>query len=147
MTNLNEVEILLVEDNPHDAEMTLEALRKHRLANRVHHVEDGAEALAFMFGTGPYSERRAECNPKLVLLDLKLPKVDGLEVLRKMKSDERTQMTPVVVLTASEEEQDVVGSYRLGVNSYIVKPVDFEKFSDSMRQLGLYWLLVNRSPR
>ena len=147
MTNLNEIELLLVEDNPHDAEMTLEALKKHNLANRVHHVKDGAEALAFMFGTGVYSERKPECGPKLVLLDLKLPKVDGLEVLRKLKSDERTQMTPVVVLTSSEEERDVVGSYRLGVNSYIVKPVDFEKFSDSMRQLGLYWLLVNRSPR
>jgi two-component system response regulator len=147
MTELNEVEVLLVEDNRHDAEMTLDALKKHHLANRVHHVRDGAEALAFIFGTGIYSARKVECSPKLVLLDLKLPKVDGFEVLKKMKSDERTQMTPVVVLTSSNEERDVVASYRLGVNSYIVKPVDFEKFADSMRQLGLYWLLVNRSPR
>jgi two-component system response regulator len=147
MTDLNEIEVLLVEDNPHDAEMALAALKKHHLANRVHHVKDGAEALAFIFATGAYSTRKVECSPKVVLLDLKLPKVNGLEVLKKMKSDERTQMTPVVVLTSSNEERDVVGSYRLGVNSYIVKPVDFEKFSESMRQLGLYWLLVNRSPR
>jgi CheY-like chemotaxis protein len=147
MTDLNEIEVLLVEDNPHDAEMTLSALKKHHLANRVHHVKDGAEALAFIFATGAYATRKVECSPKVVLLDLKLPKVDGLEVLKKMKSDERTQMTPVVVMTSSNEERDVVGSYRLGVNSYIVKPVDFEKFSESMRQLGLYWLLVNRAPR
>ena len=147
MTDLNEIEVLLVEDNPHDAEMALGALKKHHLANRVHHVKDGAEALAFIFATGAYSSRKVECSPKVVLLDLKLPKVDGLEVLKKMKADERTKMTPVVVLTSSSEERDVVGSYRLGVNSYIVKPVDFEKFAESMRQLGLYWLLVNRSPR
>ncbi|HLF93241.1 MAG TPA: response regulator [Planctomycetota bacterium] len=147
MTDLNEIEVLLVEDNPHDAEMTLTALRKHNLANRLHHVEDGAEALAFMFATGAYSARKIECSPKVVLLDLKLPKVDGLEVLRRMKSDERTRMTPVVVLTSSNEERDVLDSYRLGVNSYILKPVDFEKFAESMRHLGLYWLLVNRSPR
>jgi CheY-like chemotaxis protein len=147
MTDLNEIEVLLVEDNPHDAEMTLLALEKHHLANRVHHVKDGAEALAFIFATGAYSARKVECSPKVVLLDLKLPKVDGLEVLKKMKADERTQMTPVVVLTSSNEERDVFASYKLGVNSYIVKPVDFEKFSESMRQLGLYWLLVNRSPR
>lgn len=147
MTDLNEIEVLLVEDNPHDAEMTLSALKRHHLANRLHHVKDGAEALAFIFATGAYSTRKVECSPKVVLLDLKLPKVDGLEVLKKMKSDERTQMTPVVVLTSSNEERDVFDSYRLGVNSYIVKPVDFEKFAESMRQLGLYWLLVNRSPR
>ena len=147
MTDLNEIEVLLVEDNPHDAEMTLGALKKHNLANRLHHVKDGAEALAFIFATGSYSTRKIECSPKVVLLDLKLPKVDGLEVLTKMKADERTRMTPVVVLTSSDEERDVCESYRLGVNSYIVKPVDFEKFSESMRQLGLYWLLINRSPR
>ncbi len=147
MSDLNEIEVLLVEDNPHDAEMTLAALRKHHLANRLHHVKDGAEALAFLFATGGYSGRKVECGPKVVLLDLKLPKVDGLEVLRKVKSDERTRATPVVVLTSSSEEQDVLESYRLGVNSYIVKPVDFEKFAESMRHLGLYWLLLNRSPR
>lgn len=147
MTDLNEIEVLLVEDNPHDAEMTLTALKKHNLASRLHHVKDGAEALAFLFAMGSYSSRKVECSPKVVLLDLKLPKVDGLEVLKRMKADERTQMTPVVVLSSSNEERDVFGSYRLGVNSYIVKPVNFENFAESMRQLGLYWLLVNRSPR
>ena len=147
MTDLNEIEILLVEDNPNDAEMTCEALKRHHLANRLHHVKDGAEALAFMFATGAYAARDVACSPKVVLLDLKLPKVDGLEVLKEVKSDERTRMTPVVVLTSSNEERDVLDSYRLGVNSYIVKPVDFEKFAESMRQLGLYWLLVNRSSR
>lgn len=147
MTDLNEIEVLLVEDNPHDAEMTLRALKKHHLANRLYHVNDGAEALAFIFATGAYSTRKVECSPKVVLLDLKLPRVDGLEVLKKMKADERTKLTPVVMLTTSNEDRDVLDSYRLGVNSYIVKPVDFEKFAESMRQLGFYWLLVNRSPR
>ncbi len=147
MTDLNETEVLLVEDNPNDAEMALSALKKHNLANRLHHVKDGAEALAFIFATGAYSTRKVECSPKVVLLDLKLPKVDGLEVLKKMKADERTRFTPVVVLTSSNEDRDVLDSYKLGVNSYIVKPVDFTKFAESMRQLGLYWLLVNRSPR
>ncbi len=147
MTGLDEVEILLVEDNPEDAEMTLRALRKHNLANHVHHVEDGARALAFLFATGAYSQRKVANGPKVVLLDLKLPKVDGLEVLARIKSDERTKTIPVVVLTSSKQDRDMVESYRLGVNSYIVKPVAFDQFLDAVRQLGLYWLLVNRVPR
>lgn len=135
-----QVEILLVEDNPQDAELALRALQKHNLANHVHHVEDGAQALDFIFGP-------AQSLPKVILLDLKLPKVDGLEVLRKLKSDERTKSTPVVILTSSKEERDLVDSYRLGVNSYIVKPVEFEKFVSAVGQLGLYWLLLNGLPR
>ncbi|MBI3856231.1 MAG: response regulator [Planctomycetes bacterium] len=147
MAEYDDVEILLVEDSAQDAELTIRALRKNNLANKVHHVKDGAQALAFVFATGEYSTRRSEMGPKVVLLDLKLPKVDGIEVLRKMKSDERTKMIPVVVLTSSSQDRDMVESYRLGVNSYIVKPVGFEKFLDAVKQLGLYWLLVNRIPR
>jgi CheY-like chemotaxis protein len=147
MTDINEVEILLVEDNSNDEELTLRALRKHNLANRVHVVRDGAEALEFIFATGAYTDRKVENGPKVILLDLKLPKVDGLEVLRRVKSDDRTKATPVVVLTSSREERDVVESYKLGVNSYIVKPVDFDKFIQAVSQLGLYWLLLNQPPR
>jgi len=138
-----EVEILLVEDNPQDAELTIRSLRKKNLANRLHHVRDGAEALEFLFCTGAYAGRRVEDTPKIVLLDRKLPKVDGLEVLQRMKSDDRLNAVPVAILTSSREERDVFASYRLGVNSYIVKPVDFEKFTDAVTQLGLYWLLLN----
>ena len=147
MPGINDIEILLVEDNPQDAELTLRALKKNNLANSVHHVKDGAEALDFLFATGPYSGRRVENPPKVVLLDLKLPKVDGLEVLQKIKADQRTMMTPVVVLTSSKQDRDMVESYKLGVNSYIVKPVEFEKFLEAVRQMGLYWLLVNKTPR
>jgi two-component system response regulator len=147
MTGLKEVEILLVEDNPQDAEMTLRALKKRNLANNVHHAQDGAEALAFLFDNPTYSDKKPGAGLRMVLLDLKLPKVDGLEVLKKIKGDERTRMIPVVVMTSSREERDLVESYKLGVNSYIVKPVDFEKFLDSVQQLGLYWLLVNQTPR
>ena len=146
MTDLNEIEVLLVEDNPHDAEMTLGALKKHNLANRLHHVKDGAEALAFIFATGSYSTRKIECSPKVVLLDLKLPKVDGLEVLRRIRGDNRTRLLPVVILTSSKEEQDMVAGYKLGANSYIRKPVDFDQFMEAIRQLGLYWLVLNESP-
>ncbi|MCX9085110.1 MAG: response regulator [Candidatus Methanoperedens sp.] len=146
MTNLNEVEILLVEDNPYDVELTLTALQENNLTNRVHVVNDGAEALEFIFATGIHSQRNIKNIPKVILLDLKLPKVNGLEVLRKIKSDERTKMIPVVVLTSSQEERDVVGSYNLGVNSYIIKPLDFNKFIDAVAKLSLYWVLVNRPP-
>jgi CheY-like chemotaxis protein len=147
MMNVDDVEILLVEDNPHDIELTLRALKKHNLANSVHVVKDGAEALAFLFCAGPYAHRKIEESPKVVLLDLKLPKVDGLEVLRQIKSDERTKVIPVVIMTSSQEERDVVESYKLGVNSYIVKPVDFDKFLECVAELGYYWVLCNKPPR
>jgi two-component system, response regulator len=145
--NANEVEILLVEDNPSDVELTLRALKKHNLANKVLVVKDGVEALEFIFATGAYAHRNVESGPKVILLDLKLPKVDGLEVLRRIKSNELTKDIPVVVLTSSKEEQDIVGSYKLGVNSYIVKPVDFDKFVHAVSLLGLYWLLLNQPRR
>ena len=143
MTAWIEVEILLVEDNPHDAEMTIHALQRRNLSNKLVWVKDGAEALDFFFG--PESQARAVGRPKVVMLDLKLPKVDGLDVLKQLKSDERTKTIPVVVLTSSREEPDIEKSYALGVNSYIVKPVDFEKFSEAVVNLGLYWLLLNQS--
>lgn len=139
-------EIVLVEDNPSDAELTLHALRKNNLANRIHLMRDGAEALDFLFCRGPYADRQMDAPPHLVLLDLKLPKVDGLEVLQEIKSDPRTQSIPVVVMTSSKEDRDLVRSYRLGVNSYIQKPVNFTEFQDVVRQLGMYWLLVNNKP-
>ena len=134
----NRVEILIVEDNPNDLELALHALKKNNLTNPIHVARDGAEALDFLFGPG------AGLKPKVILLDLKLPKVDGMEVLKRIKSDPRTQMIPVVVLTSSREERDIIDSYRLGVNSYITKPVDFEQFAEVVRQLGLYWLLLNQ---
>ncbi len=142
----NEVEILLVEDNPTDAELTLRALKKNNLANRVQVVTDGAEALDFIFANGVYKGRDINHKHRVILLDLKLPKVDGLEVLRKIKSDERTKNIPVVVLTSSREEKDRVESYKLGVNSYIAKPVDFNQFAKAVQELGLYWLLLNELP-
>lgn len=147
MSETNEVEILLVEDNPDDLEMALHALRKMNLANRIQVARDGVEALDFIFCRGPHAGRRIENRPKVILLDLKLPKVDGLEVLRKLKSDSRTQTIPVVVLTSSKEQTDVLESYSLGVNSYIVKPVNFERFAAAVQQLGLYWLLLNQPPK
>lgn len=143
----NAVEILLVEDNPDDVELTLRALKNQNISNHIEVVRDGAEALDFIFCTGQFEHRSMENAPKLVLLDLKLPKVDGLEVLEKIKSDPRTKAIPIVVLTSSTEERDIVESYKLGVNSYITKPVDFEQFSESVRQLGLYWLLLNEPPK
>jgi two-component system, response regulator len=141
------VEILLVEDNPNDVELALRALQRNNLTNQIHVVRDGAEALEFVFCEGAYAHRRGKClNPKVILLDLKLPKIDGLEVLKRIKSDEHTRRIPVVMMTSSREERDIVESYRLGVNSYIVKPVNFDQFTDSVRQLGLYWMLLNHPP-
>ncbi len=142
----NPVEILLVEDNPNDEELAMHALKKNNLANPIKVVRDGAEALEYIFGTGAYAGRELNPAPKVILLDLKLPKVDGLEVLKRIKSDERTRSIPVVVLTSSSEERDIVESYRLGVNSYVTKPVDFEQFTEAVRQMGLYWLLLNQPP-
>ena len=143
----NEVEVLLVEDNPSDAELTLRALRKRNLANKLFHAKDGAEALEFIFAQGPFVHRRVENGPKVVLLDLKLPKVDGLEVLRRIKSDERTRKIPVVVMTSSREDKDLATCYESGVNGYVVKPVEFEDFSRAVSELGFYWLLLNETPR
>jgi len=140
------IELLLVEDNPNDLELALRALRKANLANRIHVARDGAEALEFVFCEGPYVTRSIGDAPKVILLDLKLPKVDGLEVLRRIKADPRTKLIPVVVLTSSKEQRDVVESYQLGVNSYIVKPVNFERFSEAVRDLGVYWLMLNQAP-
>jgi two-component system response regulator len=141
------VEILLVEDNPSDVELALRALKKIQLANQIHVVHDGAEALDFLFCTGAYHDRGGKCrHPKVVLLDLKLPKVNGLEVLRRIKADEQTRTIPVVMMTSSREDRDVAESYRLGVNSYIVKSMDFDQFTEAVRQLGSYWMVLNQPP-
>ncbi len=141
----NEIEILLVEDSPDDLDMTLRALRKVNLANRIQVARDGVEALDFIFAEGPHVGRRIENGPKVILLDLKLPKIDGMEVLKRVKTDPRTKTIPVVVLTSSKEQKDVVESYHLGVNSYIVKPVNFERFAAAVSELGMYWLLLNHA--
>lgn len=138
------IEILLIEDSPTDGELAIRALTKANLANKLVWVKDGAEALDFVFGTGVHAGRPVEHRPRVILLDLRLPKVDGLEVLRRLKDDPRTRIIPVVVVTSSKEERDVVESYQLGVNSYISKPVEFDEFSKVMAQLGMYWLLVNQ---
>ena len=141
------VEILLVEDSPTDLKLALRALKKANLANRIHIARDGAEAIEFIFCEGAFSDRKIEDGPKVILLDLKLPKVDGLDVLKRLKGDPRTMKIPVVVLTSSKEQSDVVKSYQLGVNSYIVKPVDFESFAKAVQDIGLYWLLLNHPPK
>jgi two-component system response regulator len=141
------VDILLVEDNPQDAELTIRALRKSNLANQLIAVEDGAEALDFIFCRGKYGDREIGHTPRVVLLDLKLPKVNGLEVLRALKQDERTRTIPVVVVTSSREDPDIKTAYALGANSYVVKPVDFDAFAEAVSSLGLYWLLVNQPPK
>ena len=141
------VDILLVEDNPQDAELTIRALRKNNLANQLIAVEDGAEALDFIFCRGKYGDREFGRSPRVVLLDLKLPKVNGLEVLRALKQDERTRSIPVVVVTSSREDPDIKPAYALGANSYVVKPVEFDAFAEAVSNLGLYWLLVNQAPK
>jgi two-component system, response regulator len=140
------LDILLVEDNLNDAELTIRALKGHRLANNIVHMENGVAALDYLFARGEYAGRDLAIRPKLILLDLRLPKMDGIDVLKALKADDRTRLTPVVVLTTSRLEQDLVESYRLGVNSYIVKPVEFDKFVDAVKDLGLYWLLLNEQP-
>jgi CheY-like chemotaxis protein len=146
MKGFERIDILLAEDSPNDAEMTQRALRRHNLGNRVFWVKDGAEALDFLFCRGAYADREIAHPPKLVLLDLKMPKVDGIEVLRQVKADASMRTIPIVVMTSSNEERDVVESYRLGVNSYIVKPVDFAAFLEVVAKIGLYWVLTNRVP-
>jgi two-component system, response regulator len=141
-----QVEILLVEDNASDAELTIRALKKVNLANKLVHVKNGAEALDFVFARGNFSDRSISDLPKLILLDIKMPKVDGIEVLRQIKGNETTKFIPVVIMTSSMEEQDIISSYKLGVNSYVVKPVEFENFAKAVTELGLYWLLMNQAP-
>ncbi len=138
--------ILLVEDNPDDVELTLRAMKQHNIKNQINVVRDGAEALDYLFATGAYADRDTTTMPALVILDLKLPKVDGLEVLPRMRADERTKLVPVVILTSSTEEQDMVSSYKFGANSYVRKPVDFTQFVEAARQLGLYWMVINEPP-
>jgi two-component system response regulator len=141
-----EIEILLLEDNQHEAELTIRSLRKHNLADKLMHIDDGEEAMDFLFSRALSDTAVNPFKPKLILLDLKLPKVDGLEILRRIKSDERTRMIPVVVLTSSREERDIIESYKVGVNAYIVKPVNFESFAKAVSELGLFWLNLNEPP-
>jgi two-component system, response regulator len=143
MNELRAIEILLVEDNPRDAELTIRALKQKNLANNLYHVEDGVEALDFLFGRGNYSDRDMNEPPKVVLLDLKLPRIDGLEVLSALKHDERTRSIPVVIITSSAEDPDVKKAYELGANSYVIKPVQFDSFMEAMVKIGIYWLMVN----
>ena len=143
---MNEKIILLVEDNPDDVVLTRRVFEKHRLANQIVEAHDGVEALDYLFGTGAHAGRDLSKQPQLVLLDIKLPKVDGIEVLRRIRSDPRTRLQPVVVLTSSNDEKDIVTSYALGANSYVRKPVDFAEFSEAVRLLGLYWLVFNETP-
>lgn len=144
MNDHKAVEVLLVEDNPQDAELTIRALKRHNLADQLFHVQDGAEALEFLFGRGKYECRLSGATPKVILLDLKLPKVSGLEVLRRMKQDPRLSTVPVVIVTSSAEDPDIQAAYQLGANSYVVKPVKFDEFREAMSRLGVYWLLLNR---
>lgn len=146
MTKGKETEILLVEDNLNDAELTIRTLKKVNLANKLVHVKDGAEALDFIFAREQFADRSVSDHPKLILLDIKMPKVDGIEVLKQIKANEETKSIPVVIMTSSKEEQDIITSYQLGVNSYVVKPVEFGEFAQAVTELGLYWLLTNQAP-
>lgn len=143
--NESEVEILIVEDSPYDAELAIRALKKQNLANNLIHLSDGVQAIEFIFGTGAYAGRNIEVKPKVIFLDLKMPKLNGLQVLEKIKSDPRTRSIPVVILTSSAEDPDIKKSYELGANSYIVKPVEFENFAKAVSELGLYWMVINKS--
>ncbi len=138
--------ILLVEDNPDDVELLMRALRKNNIANDITVTRDGAEALDYLFATGKYTKRDANETPRIILLDLKLPKLNGLQVLERIRADKRTELTPVIILTSSKEEQDLISGYKSGANSYVRKPVDFTEFVDAVRQIGLYWLLINEPP-
>lgn len=142
----NKVEILLVEDNAHDAELAIRALKKNHLVNNLVHLKDGAQALDFIFAEGDYKERNMDHTPRVILLDLKMPKVNGIEVIKRLKADERTKKIPIVVLTSSKEDPDIKICYELGVNSYVVKPVDFDAFVKAVNELGLYWMLLNQPP-
>ena len=142
----SEIEILLVEDNMGDAFLTIRELKRENLANKLVHLENGADALDYLFGGGIYADRNLNNQPKVILLDLKMPKVNGIEVLRRVKSDERTKTIPVIVLTSSKEDPDIQKCYSLGVNSYVVKPVEFDKFAKAVSELGLYWMLINQEP-
>lgn len=145
--NIHNIEIILVEDSMEDADLVIRSLKKNNLSNSVIHLKDGAEALEFMFATGEYASRNILDKPKVVLLDLKMPKVDGLQVLRALKTDPRTKSIPVVIMTSSREDRDVIESHELGVNSYVVKPVSFENFAKAVADLGLYWLMINQCPK
>jgi hypothetical protein len=144
--NSDNTEILIVEDNPNDAQLTMRSLKKNNLANHIMHVSDGQAAVDYLFGEGEYQGRNVLDQPKVVLLDLKLPKLNGLQVLARIRGDARTKMLPVVILTSSQQESDLIESYKLGANSYIVKPVEFENFAKSVQEVGLYWLLLNKPP-
>lgn len=146
MKTVEFIDILFVEDSPIDAELTLLALKEENLANNVIWLQDGAQALDFIFAEGEYSHRSVDNQPKLILLDLKMPKVGGIDVVKRIRSDERTKSIPIVIMTSSKEEKDIVDTYKLGINSYIVKPVDFDKFTRSVKEIGFYWLLMNHSP-
>jgi len=147
MNEYQQVEILLVEDNPSDAGLTLRSLKKGNFLNKLYWVKDGQQALDFLYCTGDYAARDGDDHPKLILLDLKMPKVDGIEVLQRIKSDERLRVIPVGVMTSSNEQPDVTESYRLGVNSYVVKPMEFGAFAEAVAKIGMYWIMVNRGPR
>lgn len=146
-TNIHNIEIILVEDSLEDANLVIRSLKKNNLGNSIIHLKDGAEALDFIFAKGEYSTRKVEDKPKLILLDLKMPKVDGLKVLRAIKADARTKTIPVVIMTSSREDRDLIECYELGANSYVVKPVSFESFVQAVAELGMYWLMVNQSPK